>query len=106
MRTKRALRLVRKLRAAEAEVSDWEGEFLESVEARLDTYGRAFADPEKGARDSAVSMRQHRKLREIVAKVTGEAGPASKGAQQGGLARRKPLRRLRPSAPGGDGAED
>ena len=96
MRSKRALRLVRKLRAAEAEVSDWEGEFLSSVETRLTTYGRAFADPEKGGRDSAVSVLQQRKLKEIVAKVSGEAEPASKPAPREGLVRRKPWGQRRP----------
>jgi hypothetical protein len=64
----RALRMIRRLRIAGAEVSDWEGEFLESVEGRVQTYGRAFADPEKGAPGHALSMRQSRKLKEIVTK--------------------------------------
>jgi hypothetical protein len=45
--------LKRARRAADragVKLSDWEGEFLGSVEGtRLRTYGRAFADPEKGA---------------------------------------------------------
>ena len=106
MKTKRALRLVRKLRAAEAEVSDWEGEFLSSVETRLDTYGRAFADPEKGGRDSAVSVLQQRKLKEIVAKVSGEAEPASKLAPRASLVRRNPWGRRRPAPASGGDAED
>ncbi len=96
MKTKRALRLVRKLKAAEAEVSAWEGEFLSSVETRLDTYGRAFADPEKGGRDSAVSVLQQRKLKEIVAKVAGETNPERKTTPRAGLVRRKPLTSRRP----------
>jgi hypothetical protein len=69
MNKSRALRMIRRLRIAGAEVSDWEGEFLESVEGRVQTYGRAFADPEKGAPGHALSMRQSRKLKEIVTKT-------------------------------------
>jgi len=65
----RALRMIRRLRIAGAEVSDWEGEFLESVEGRIQTYGRAFADPEKGGPGQALSMRQSRKLKEILTKT-------------------------------------
>ncbi len=74
----RVLRIIRRLRVAGAEVSDWEGEFLESVEGRVQTYGRAFADPEKGAPGHALSMRQSRKLKEIVtkAKPSGLSRPA------------------------------
>ena len=58
-------------RAAEksgADLSEWEGEFLGSVEDRVKTYGRAFGDPEKGAQGAALSIRQTRKLKEIAAK--------------------------------------
>ena len=34
---------------AGVELSQWEGEFLESVTQRVKTYGRAFGDPDKGA---------------------------------------------------------
>jgi hypothetical protein len=52
-RAKRAaLRALRKARAAAektgVKLSDWEGEFLGSVETRVETYGRAFRDSEKG----------------------------------------------------------
>ena len=53
-------------------LSEWEGEFLDSVSERVKTYGRAFADPEKGAPGQAFSALQHRKLKEIVAKAKGE----------------------------------
>jgi hypothetical protein len=69
MNKSRALRMIRRLRIVGAEVSDWEGEFLESVEGRVQTYGRAFADPEKGAPGHALSMRQSRKLKEILTKT-------------------------------------
>lgn len=67
-----ALRALAKARRtaekAGAELSEWEGEFLGSVEDRVKTYGRAFGDPEKGAAGQALSIRQTRKLKEIAAK--------------------------------------
>ena len=39
------------------ELSDWEGEFLGSVAQRIETYGRAFGDPEKGGAGQA--QREH-----------------------------------------------
>ena len=54
------------------ELSEWEGEFLGSVEDRVKTYGRAFADPDKGAVGQALSAMQTRKLKEIAAKTKGE----------------------------------
>jgi hypothetical protein len=62
-------------RAAEragVKLSDWEGEFLGSVESRVKTYGRAFGDPEKGAPGQSLSMLQAVKLKEIAAKGKGE----------------------------------
>ena len=62
-------------------LSDWEKQFLEEVEARIETYGSAFHDPEKGAADEALSSLQHVKLREIDKKARGKAksGFGSKG---------------------------
>ncbi len=57
---------------AGVELSDWEGEFLGSVESRVKTYGRAFGDPEKGGAGQALSMLQAVKLKEIAAKAKGE----------------------------------
>ncbi len=73
------------------DLSDWEGEFLGSIETRLNTYGRAFGDPAKGAAGQALSTLQGRKLREIRAKAAGKPkvmkarnprreGPATDGA--------------------------
>ena len=53
-------------------LSAWEDEFLGSVEDRLRTYGRAFADPEKGAPGQALSAMQAVKLKEIAVKASGE----------------------------------
>lgn len=57
---------------AGVELSDWEGEFLGSVSARVETFGRAFGDPEKGAAGAALSALQTVKLKEITAKAKGE----------------------------------
>ena len=70
----RRARLVRQ--AAGVELSEWEGEFLGSVETRVETYGRAFGDPEKGAAGQALSALQTVKLKEIAAKAR-KAGKAA-----------------------------
>jgi len=57
---------------AGVELSDWEGEFLGSVEQRVKTFGRAFGDPEKGAAGQALSVRQGVKLKEIAGKAQGK----------------------------------
>ena len=54
-------------------LSEWEGEFLGSVEDRVKTYGRAFADPEKGVAGAALSILQRIKLKEIASKAVGKA---------------------------------
>ncbi|MEJ0027813.1 MAG: hypothetical protein WDN01_17450 [Rhizomicrobium sp.] len=71
-----ALRALKKARkAAEAAgvtLSDWEGEFLGSVETRVEKYGRAFRDPEKGGSGASLSLRQAVKLKEIAGKASGK----------------------------------
>jgi len=69
---KRARRLASR---AGVTLSDWEGEFLGSVEDRVKTYGRAFGDPEKGGPGEALSVMQTVKLKEIAAKAKGEKKP-------------------------------
>ncbi len=68
-----ALRRARRaaLRAG-IELSAWEGEFIGSVEQRIERYGRAFADLEKGAPGQALSALQTAKLKEIGAKAAGK----------------------------------
>jgi len=53
-------------------LSEWEGEFIESVSERIETHGRAFGDPELGRPGQALSSMQGRKLKEITAKANGE----------------------------------
>ena len=60
------------------ELSEWEGEFLGSVEDRIKTYGRAFGDPEKGAPGQALSMLQAVKLKQITVKAGGKKPEAPK----------------------------
>lgn len=78
---KRARRLAQR---AGVTLSDWEGEFLGSVEERVKTYGRAFGDPEKGGPGEALSVLQTVKLKEIAGKAKGE----KKGLKRGGFKRR------------------
>jgi hypothetical protein len=91
--------LRRAKRAAEragVKLSDWEGEFLGSVEERVKAFGRAFADPEKGAPGQALSALQSVKLKEIA----GKAAIHRDGAKDKGKDRRKaPLRRMGRSRP-------
>ena len=86
-KTKRVLRRLERARKAaedagtpDRELSEWEGEFLGSLEERLETFGSAFSDPEKGNTDDALSTRQALKLKEIEKKAKGKARkPMSRG---------------------------
>ena len=66
---KATLRALEKARQeAEAQgiaLSEWESDFIEGVAERVKTYGRAFADPDKGAPGHTLSARQGVKLNEI-----------------------------------------
>ena len=74
-----ALNALRRTRRAaeqsQVPLSEWEGEFLGSVEGRVETYGRAFGDPEKGPPGASLSALQSRKLKEIGAKLRGKKRP-------------------------------
>lgn len=78
---KRAKRMAER---AGVKLSDWEGEFLGSVEDRVKTFGRAFGDPEKGEAGQALSTLQTVKLKEIAAKA--------KGGEKKPWGRKKPLK--------------
>ena len=64
--TLRALEKAQK-EAAErgVDLSEWENAFLDGVSDRVKTFGRAFADPDKGAAGTTLSLRQGVKLKEI-----------------------------------------
>lgn len=59
-------------REARAMLTEWEDDFLGSVEERLNTFGSAFTDPEKGALDEPLSQLQAAKLKELEAKAKGK----------------------------------
>jgi hypothetical protein len=87
-----ALNALRRARRAAdrsgVELSNWEGEFLGSVEDRLNTYGRAFGDPEKGGAGAALSILQTVKLKEISTKAKGQSS-AAKPARTRSFGRRR-----------------
>jgi hypothetical protein len=80
---KKTLRLLKRARTEAlkrgVELSPWEGTFLGSLEERVALYGRAFADPEKGAPGAPLSALQRRKLREIRAKIAEADAPPAPG---------------------------
>lgn len=110
-KTRKALRIVRKLAAVGAapetadpetgelrpgegsvDYSQWERDFLGEVDARLEKYGSAFANLSKGSKEEALSNLQTVKLKEIAAKA--------RGKKRKGLTTKKPLgwkKRRRPS---------
>ena len=90
----------RKAERAGVDLSEWEGEFLGSVETMIRTYGRAFGDPENGAPGQALSALQQRKLKEIAAKAAG----GETGGKPARFARGGPGRRRRPGPSAGDEA--
>lgn len=59
-------------KAAGADLSAWENEFLGSVEEKIGKYGSAFRDPHKGALEEPISNMQRVKLKEIQAKAAGK----------------------------------
>ncbi|MBV8977930.1 MAG: hypothetical protein JOZ13_11195 [Alphaproteobacteria bacterium] len=71
----KALKRTRKaVEDSAVDLSSWEGEFLGSVEGRVERFGRAFRDPEKGGPGAALSMLQAQKLKEIGAKAKRKPG--------------------------------
>lgn len=51
------------------DLSTWETEFVEGVQARLTIWGSAFRDGAKGALDDPLSTLQDQKLRELLKKT-------------------------------------
>jgi len=88
--------LRRAKRAAEragVTLSEWEGEFLESVESRVAAFGRAFADAQKGPAGAPLSNLQDVKLKEISRKARG------KSPKQGAWGRSGPKSRSNTGSP-------
>lgn len=109
-RTRKALRIVRKLKARArpqdeavdpetgevtpvdgVDYSQWENAFLSEVDQRLEKYGSAFHNLAKGRKDEALSTLQTVKLKEIAAKARGKA--------RKGLTTKKPLGWKKRAAP-------
>jgi len=74
-RIRKARTAQRKLKKARAdledlgEITDWEDEFIASVDERLDKYGSAFADPSLGGFSEALSNRQKQVLGQMRRKI-------------------------------------
>ena len=66
--------------AARTELTDWEADFMASVEERLDRFGSAFADPRLGRDGEALSRLQLTKLKEIENKAKGKSGGFRRGS--------------------------
>lgn len=85
--------------AAQIELTDWEDEFMASIEERLNTFGSAFADPSLGSEGEALSTLQLAKLKEIEKKAKGKApkefkrGGSSFKSRGSGFKRKGPDRR-------------
>ena len=71
-------------------LSDWEREFLEEVEGRIEKFGSAFADPMKGSEGEALSSLQQAKLREIDKKARGKPSRGFQSRKPMGLKRKPP----------------
>ena len=104
--TKQALAALKRAAAKAAAtpegLSDWEAEFLTSLDERLNKYGSAFTDPDKGQLSAPLSLRQGLKVRqiskkgEVKAKVAAKAGDpldAYKPAKPRKTLTRKPFER-------------
>ena len=69
-KTRKALRKLRRARQnaesdSGSQLSDWETEFVDGVEERLQKFGSAFNDPDKGALSEPLSARQTAIVRQI-----------------------------------------
>ena len=107
---KRAINLIARVKKAgrmapkdsDKSLSEWEGEFLESLEERLEKYGSAFADPDKGAMNAPLSLLQGLKLMQIKRKTSAKpklskpSDPKTKPRLQKPLKAKKPLARKTP----------
>ncbi len=67
------------------EITDWEDEFITSVDERLDKYDAAFADRNKGGASDALSMRQKQVLAQMRRKIKDKGKQAPENKKQGGF---------------------
>lgn len=68
----RKLERLRRTLQEKSELTDWEDEFSGSVTERLEKFGSAFADPEKGHRSDALSFAQKKVMSSLSKKAKGE----------------------------------
>ena len=74
-KAKAAKRKVQRLAAEltqKEDLTQWEAEFTQSLSERLDEFGSAFADPEKGGRGEPLSYGQKAIVRQLKKKAKGE----------------------------------
>ena len=71
------------------ELTDWEDEFSESVTERLEKYGSAFNDREKGGASDALSFAQKKVVAALNKKAKGEK-TGSRFKSKGGFKSKKP----------------
>ncbi len=85
-------RLARKL-SESGQLTDWESEFTESVGERLDKFGSAFQDPEKGRPADALSFAQKKVVAALKKKAKEERTKnAHKREQSSEYEARKPMK--------------
>lgn len=87
----------------EAALSEWEDEFVDSLEERLEEFGAAFADPQKGAATEALSYRQLAKLKEVEKKARGKA---TKPLKRSSFKPKKPFSQKKSQPPRGGAGTD
>jgi len=93
-RERKARAAQRKLKKAKleleklGEISDWEEEFVDSVDERIDKFGSAFKDREKGGMSEALSNKQKQVLAQMRRKVRDKGKLESHFRQNGNPALR------------------
>ena len=99
-RMRKAKAALRKLRRIQDEIeqnpdaldlTDWEREFIDSVEDRINEFGSAFYDSEKGGVDESLSYLQK--------KIVSQLKQKAKGKPRRGFGTRKPLGQKRGFTP-------
>jgi hypothetical protein len=110
-KTRKALRKLKRVaarvEAGEAKpLTDWEQDFVAGVGQRLETYGSAFRDPQKGSIEEALSARQAHIVRTLDKKTrpkTAEGAepdkPVRKGMVRKGALKPRSARRMTRETP-------
>ena len=87
-RIRRARNAQRKLKKAKTElealgeITDWEGEFIASVDERLEKFDSAFADPSLGGFGEALSNKQKQVLAQMRRKIKDKSKQAPQNASK------------------------